>query len=115
MSETQSPATRRGYRLGPQARVVVLRRPEGYAVAVVHSEGPFSREDAEAMAAALRRTASGQLTKAEAASILGITPKGVDYLRRIGHIKTIATPGKKSRVLIDADSVRKYQEIRDGG
>jgi len=113
MSETTDPPTGyRGYVIGPHARVVVVRRHEGYAVAVVHSEGPLSHDDAQDMAAALRRQGSGQLTKSEAASILGITEKGVDYLRREGHI--ISVNQANNRVLIDAQSVRDYQGRRDG-
>lgn len=100
----------RGYVLGPEARVVVLRRRDGYAVAVVHAEGPFTHDQAEAMAAALRRQGSGKVTKAEAAQILGITEKGVDYLRSQGLLTSEQQSNK--RVLIDADSVRDYQASR---
>lgn len=102
----------RGYVIGPEARVVVLRRHSGYAVAVVHSEGPFSHEQAEAMAAALRRKGSGKLTKAETARVLGITEKGVDYLRREGILVSERQDNK--RVLIDADSVYAELERRNG-
>jgi hypothetical protein len=101
----------RGYVLGPEARVVVLRRHDGYGVAVVHSEGPFTHEQAEAMAAALRRQGSGKLTKAEAAQILGITEKGVDYLRAQGVLKYERQSNK--RVLIDSDSV--HEELARRG
>lgn len=107
---TMNPA--RGYVLGPESRVVVLRRHDGYAVAVVHSEGPFGHAEAEAMASALRRQGSGKITKAEAAKYLGISQKGVDYLRREGHIRSEVQENK--RVLIDADSVFEYLETRDG-
>ncbi len=112
MSETRTPTRYRGYVIGPSARVVVVRRHDGYAVAVVHSEGPFSHDEAEAMASSLRRQCSGQLTKDETARILGITHKGVDYLRRNGHIRS--TTQDNNRVLIDSDSVMEYQESRNG-
>jgi hypothetical protein len=114
MSETMDqPTGHAGYVIGPHARVVVVRRHEGYAVAVVLSEGPFDHDEAEDMAAALRRRVSGHLTKSETARILGITEKGVDYLRRRGHILSVTQDN--NRVLIDADSVRAYQDQRDGG
>lgn len=113
MSETTTGAPQGlGYVLGPASRVVVLRRHEGYAVAVVHSEGPFDHDEAEAMASALRRQGSGQLTKAETARILGISEKGVDYLRRRKRIRSVRQDNQ--RVLIDAASVRDYQDQRDG-
>lgn len=102
----------RGYVIGPEARVVLVRRHEGYAVAVVHNEGPFSHDQAEQMASALRRQVSGKLTKADAASLLGISQKGVDYLRSQGLIDS--EQQDNGRVLIDADSVRTYMDKRDG-
>jgi len=113
MNETDAPESR-GYTLGRDARVVVHRSRRGYSVALVHSEGPFSHEQAKALAAKVRREGSGHLTKAEAAEMLGLSEKGVDYLRGAGHLVTVSAPDSRVRVLIDADSVREYKEKRDG-
>lgn len=113
MSEIEHPTPEgRGYVIGPEARVVVVRRHDGYAVAVVAHEGPFGHDEAETLASGMRRAGSGLLTKSEAARILGIGTKGVDYLRRQGHIRS--TRQHNNRVLVDADSVHDYQARRDG-
>lgn len=102
---------KRGFEIGPHARVTVLRRHGGYAVAVVLDEGPFSHEQAEAKAAELRRHASGKLTKCEAAELLGITSKGVDYLRSQGILESVRE-GK--RVVVTSESVHAELARRNG-
>lgn len=101
-----------GYHLGPEARVAVLRRHDGYAVAVVVDEGPYTHEQAEAAASELRRRHAKKFTKSEAAKMLGIGIKGVDYLRAVGALSS--ERGDNRRVLIHADSVYAEMERRNG-
>lgn len=102
-----------GYVIGPESRVVALRSRLGYHVAVVIEEGPFSHDEAEERAAELRRRNSGRLTKAEAAARLGITEKGVDYLRRENRLTSVSQDNK--RVLICATSVEAELARRNDG
>lgn len=101
----------RGFVVGPEARVCLVRRHDGYAVAVVLHEGPFDHETAQKVASSERRRRSHKLTKREAAQLLGISPKGVDYLRSQGTLT-----GEKQdngHVLLDADSVHAEYERRN--
>lgn len=100
----------RGFVVGPEARVCLVRRHGGYAVAVVVDEGPFEHDAAELAASELRRRVSGKVTKREAAQILGISTKGVDYLRAQGVLPSDSEGN--GRVLLDANSVHTLAEAR---
>lgn len=102
----------RGFVLGPEARVCLVRRHDGYAVAVVLHEGPFDHETAERVAASERRHRTQKVTKREAAQLLGISTKGVDYLRSQGVLTSESQDN--GRVLIDASSVHAEHERRHG-
>jgi hypothetical protein len=102
---------KRGFVLGPEARVAALRRHDGYAVVVVLDEGPFSHDEACAKVRELsRHQTKGYSTKAEAAGRLGLSQKGVDYLRSQGRLEW--TTGHNGRVLISDSSISEYQKQR---
>lgn len=102
-----------GFVLGPESRVATLRRHDGYAVVVVLDEGPFSYSEAQARVRSLSsHQTAGYLTKAEAARKLGITQKGVDFLRREGKLES--TTGHNGRVLIPESSVCAELDRRNG-
>lgn len=100
-----------GMRLGPEgARVAVLRRRGGYAVVAVIDEGPFSHDEAHQRAEALNRR-PGLLTKAEAADLLGVSVKGIDFL--VGECKLIKIRDGR-RAFITQESVDAELERRNG-
>lgn len=103
---------KRGFVLGPEARVCLVRRHAGYAVAVVLDEGPFDRDTAERVAASHRRLSSGTATKREVAKILGITTKGVEYLRSQGVLSSVSE--ENGRALFDLDEVHAERARRNG-
>lgn len=106
MSETPE------FEIGPESRVAVLRHRGGYAVAVVVLEGPFSHDEATRHASELRRRNSGRVTKAEAAALLGITRKGVDYLRSEGLLSWERQ--ENGQVLITKESIDAELAKRNG-
>ena len=84
---------------------VVLHRHGGlgsYAVAVVADEGPYSKEEAEAVADTLRES-SGWVTKARAAERLGLSTQMVDNLRRAGLLSSVKDAA--GHVMITRESI----------
>lgn len=105
MNETGSDSTR------PQGRVALLRRHGGYAICVVVDEGPFSHAEATTRAALLRPEPADSVSKREAARILGISQKGVDYLRVQGLLTS--EKDDRGRVRIHKASVDAELERRN--
>lgn len=94
-----------GYRIGPEARVVLHRHASRgtYAVAVVLDEGPFTAEQAAQAAERLRESCAGWVSKATAARRLGVSERSVDLLREQGVL--VSTSDATRHVLIDASSL----------
>lgn len=108
MSETGSDSTR------PQGRVALLRRHGGYAICVVVDEGPYPHDEAVRRAAKLSPSEprpGGTVTKREAADILGITVKGVEYLRAQGLLTQVGR--HKGKVLLALSSVNEHLDRRN--
>lgn len=101
-----------GYRLGPEARVVLHRHGAtgGYAVAVVVAEGPYSKERAAEIADEVREAHGGWVTKGVAASRLGLSVQMVDVLRRRGQLES--TKNIAGHVMISAQSLARELERR---
>jgi hypothetical protein len=96
----------RGYRIGPQARVVIHRNGarRNYAVAVVVDEGPYaSAADALAALEGLREAHSGWVSKAVAAQRLGISRRQVNYLQSVGVLDTMND--ETGHLLVSVDSL----------
>lgn len=95
----------RGYRAGPEARVVLHRHASrgSYAVAVVLDEGPFTASEAAEAAEKIREEFAGVVSKATAARRLGISERSVDVLREKGLLRS--TTDETKHVLVDAESL----------
>lgn len=103
-----------GYRLGPEARVVLHRRAHGaYAVAVVLDEGPYTLAEAQRVADTAREACGGWVTKDRAAHMLGVTPRTVDTLRLNGALEWKSD--RTGRVMIDHASLKREIDRRAGG
>lgn len=103
-----------GYRLGPEARVVLHRRAKGtYAVAVVLDEGPYTLAEAQGVADAQREACGGWVTKDRSAHLLGVTPRTVDTLRLNGTL--MWKSDRTGRVMIDHASLQREIDRRASG
>jgi len=96
---------RAGYRVGPDARVVLHRHASRgtYAVAVVLDEGPFSADEARRVAASIREACGRWVSKAEAARRLGVSERQVDTLRASGVLASASD--ETGHALIGSESL----------
>lgn len=81
-------STPQGFEIEPGARVTLVRRHRGYALAVVLDEGPFGHEEAQERLRQAQLVISGLVSRAEAANKLGLSVQQVDNLRREGKLKS---------------------------
>ena len=101
-----------GYRVGPDARLVVHRsgRDSRYSVAVVLDEGPYSLEEAVLRLSEIREDVGGYVGRADAAHRLGLTERMVDTLRAQGVLEWISDD--TNRVMISTGSLEKELQRR---
>lgn len=97
----------------PKGRVVLHRHGarRAYAIAVVVDEGPYTLTEASEAATRLLES-MGWVPKANAAAVLGLSERQVDYLRESGRLESTKTETR--HVLISVESLKTELERRAG-